>query len=143
MFRRKQLPHDLERRLADLRAVVVEVDAAKDVMTSTVPSTRLPGTPLAEAIAELEDHLRRAQNLMPGWRHQEVEEEWLACEAGIEESLERVRLLRENPPDLAGFEGLIWVVDQVLAPLEAFESAAERFRSLRRRSTGQGVDHYR
>ena len=41
-------------------------------------------------------------------------------------------ILREDPPELGGFEGLIWVVDQVLAPLEAFEAAAERFRTLRR-----------
>jgi hypothetical protein len=101
-------------------------------MTATVPSTRLPGTPLAEAIAELEDHLGRARQLMPAWRHPEVEGEWVACEAGIEESLARARRLREEPPDLGGFEGLIWVVDQVLAPLEAFEAAAERFRTLRR-----------
>ena len=101
-------------------------------MTATVPSTRLPGTPLAEAIAEFEDHLGRAQALMPAWRHPEVEDEWLACEAGIEESLARARRLREDPPELGGFEGLIWAVDQVLSPLEAFEAAAERFRTLRR-----------
>jgi hypothetical protein len=132
MLRRKSLPDDLRISLAGLRAVVVEVESAKDVMTSTVPSTRLPGTPLAEAIAEFEGHLGRAQELMPAWRHPEVEENWLACQAGIEESLERARRFREHPPELVGFEGLIWVVDQVLAPLEAFEAAAERFRSLRR-----------
>ena len=123
---------DLREPLDALRAVVIGVEAAKDAMTSTVPSTRLPGTPLAEAIAEFEDHLSRAQELMPAWRHPEVEDEWLACEAGIDESLERARRLREDPPELGGFEGLIWVVDQVLAPLEAFEAAAERFRTLRR-----------
>lgn len=131
-FRRKKLPHDLERTLVALRDVINQVEAAKDAMTSTVPSTRLPGTPLAEAIAEFEDHLGRAEELMPPWRHPEVEEDWLACESGIEESLERARRLREDPPELGGFEGLIWVVDQVLAPLEAFEAAAERFRTLRR-----------
>ena len=111
---------------------MVDVEAAKDVMTATVPSTRLPGTPLAEAIAEFEGHLGRARDLMPSWRHPEVESEWVACEAAIEESLARAKRLREDPPELAGFEGLIWVVDQILAPLEAFEAAAERFRTLRR-----------
>lgn len=132
MIRKRQLPEELQGSLAGLRATVARIETGKDVMTSTVPSTRLPGTPLAEAIAEFEDHLGHAQELMPAWRHGEVEEEWLACETGIEESLERARQLREDPPELAGFEGLIWVVDQVLAPLEAFEAAAERFRTLRR-----------
>jgi hypothetical protein len=69
---------------------------------------------------------------MPTWRRPELEAEWLACGAGIRESLDRARRLREDPPELGGFEGLIWAVDQLLAPLEAFEAAAERFRTLRR-----------
>jgi len=111
---------------------VAEVEAGKRAMTGTVPSTRSAGTPLAEGILELEHRLTAAQVLMPAWRHPNLEDEWLACDAGIRESLERARRLREDPPDLGGFEGLIWAVDQLLAPLEAFEAASERFRTLRR-----------
>jgi hypothetical protein len=132
LLRRKRLPSELDHPLKVLRDVAEEIEAAKDAMTGTVPSTRLSGTPLAEAIAEFEDHLERAKELMPAWRHPEVEDAWLACTAGIDESLERAARLREDPPELGGFEGLIWVVDQVLAPLEVFEAAAERFRTLRR-----------
>jgi hypothetical protein len=132
VLRRKRLPVELASSLDSFRSVVSEVESGKDAMTATVPSTRSPGTPLAEAISHFEDHLGLAQDLMPAWRRPEVEEEWLACQAGIEESLARAQRLREDPPELGGFEGLIWVVDQVLAPLEAFEAAAERFRTLRR-----------
>jgi hypothetical protein len=123
---------DLRLALDGLRSVVHHIEAAKGVMTGTVPSTRSAGTPLADGILELEHRLAAAQKLMPTWRHQELEDEWLACDAGIRESLERARRLREDPPELGGFEGLIWAVDQLLAPLEAFEAAAERFRTLRR-----------
>lgn len=132
MLRRRKLPAELEDSVQALRLVVDQIEAAKDVMTATVPSTRLPGTPLAEAISEFEDHLGRARELMPRWRHPDVEDEWLVCQAGIAESLAHARRLREDPPELGGFEGLIWVVDQILTPLEVFEAAAERFRSLRR-----------
>jgi hypothetical protein len=132
VFRRKRLPADLDPSLANLRAVAEEIEAAKRAMTGTVPSTRSVGTPLAEGILELEQRLTAAQVLMPAWRHPNLEDEWLACDAGIRESLERARRLREDPPDLGGFEGLIWAVDQLLAPLEAFEAASERFRTLRR-----------
>jgi hypothetical protein len=132
MFRRKRLPVELETHLESFRSVVHEVEAAKSLMTGTVPSTRSAGTPLAEGILEFEERLAAAQELMPTWRHPELEGEWLACDTGIRESLERARRLRENPPELGGFEGLIWAVDQLLAPLEAFEAAAERFRTLRR-----------
>jgi hypothetical protein len=126
------LPPELDASLDGLRVVVAEVESAKDAMTSTIPTTRLPGTSLPDALLQLEEHLTHAKELMPTWRHADVGSEWDACDAGIDESLRRARGLREHAPDLGGFEGLIWAVDQVLAPLEAFEAAAERFRSLRR-----------
>jgi hypothetical protein len=132
VIRRKRLPKELDASLAGLRIAVDQVEAAKDAMTGTVPSTRSAGTPLAEGILELEQRLAAAQELMPVWRHPDLEDEWIACDAGIRESLDRARQLREDPPELGGFEGLIWAVDQLLAPLEAFEAAAERFRTLRR-----------
>ena len=132
MFRRKRLPPEFALALVNLRAVVDEVEAAKSAMTGTVPSTRSAGTPLAEGILELGERLAAAQEMMPTWQRPELEAEWVACDAGIRESLERARRLREDPPELGGFEGLIWAVDQLLAPLEAFEAAAERFRTLRR-----------
>jgi hypothetical protein len=132
IFKRRKLTEELEGSLASLRDVVAQVEAAKDAMTGTVPSTRSAGTPLAEGILELERRLTAAQLLMPAWRHPELDDEWLACDEGIRESLDRARRLREDPPELGGFEGLIWAVDQLLAPLEAFEAAAERFRTLRR-----------
>ena len=132
MFRRKQLPEDLLGALEGLRSVVQEVDAAKRAMTGTVPSTRSAGTPLAEGILELEQRLTAANELMPMWRHEALEAEWRACDDGIREALDRARRVREDPPELAGFEGLIWAVDRLLEPLEAFEAAADRFRTLRR-----------
>ena len=132
MFRRKRLSPELDAALGDLRVVVEQVEAAKQAMTRTVPATRSAGTPLAEGILELEQWLAAAQGLMPAWRHPDLETEWLACDAGIRDSLERARRLREDPPELGGFEGLIWAVDQLLAPLEVFEAAVDRFRTLRR-----------
>jgi hypothetical protein len=132
MFRRKTLPDELVRRLEGLRAVVNEIEAAKSALTGTVPTTRAAGTPLAEGIHELEQRLAAGQKLMPAWRHPALEDEWRACVDGLRESLDRARRLREDPPELAGFEGLIWAIDRLLEPLEAFEAAAERFRTLRR-----------
>ena len=132
MFKRKRLPEELRGSLERLREVVGEVEAGKDAMTGTVPSTRSAGTPLAEGILELERRLATAQARMPAWRHPELELEWRACDEGIRDSRERARQLREDPPELGGFEGLIWAVDRLLEPLEAFEAAAERFRTLRR-----------
>jgi hypothetical protein len=132
IFRRKRLPGELQGSLEGLREVVAEVEAAKRAMTGAVPSTRSAGTPLAEGIHEFERRLAAARELMPRWRHAPLDGEWRACDEGIGESLGRARRLREDPPELAGFEGLIWAIDHLLEPLEAFEAAADRFRTLRR-----------
>jgi hypothetical protein len=132
VIRRKRLPDDLLSPLEGLRSIVREVEAAKRAMTGTVPSTRSAGTSLAEGILELEQRLAAARILMPTWRHPDLEDQWRACHEGVRESLDRARQLREDPPELAGFEGLIWAVDRLLEPLEAFEAAADRFRTLRR-----------
>jgi hypothetical protein len=132
MLRRKRLPDELIESLEGLRAVVGEIEPAKRAMTGTVPTTRAAGTPLAEGIHELEQRLEAARALMPAWRHDALEPEWRACNDGIRESLDRARRLREQAPELGGFEGLVWAVDRLLEPLEAFEAAAERFRTLRR-----------
>lgn len=131
-IRKRRLPDDVRASLEGLRDVVEEIEAAKRALTAAMPTTRLPGTPLADGILELEQRLTRALELMPTWRHPDLEAEWLACEAGLRESLARAAELREQAPDLGGFEGLIWAVDRLLEPLEAFEAAAERFRTLRR-----------
>ena len=59
-----------------------------------------------------------------------MEPEWTACEQGLADALSRARRFREDAPELGGFEGLIWAVEELMAPLDAFVTAAERFRDL-------------
>jgi hypothetical protein len=85
--------------------------------------------PLAEALAAFEAGLERAQARMEGWRHPKVEPEWLACRSALTEAAsgaERLRL-RESP---RGYEQLAPLLEEVLAPLHAFDAAGERFRDL-------------
>jgi hypothetical protein len=131
IWRRKRVPAELVRPLEAFAAVLAELEPAKRALTTVMPTTRLPGAPLPDALVEFEAGIGRAQSLMPAWRVPPVEAEWMACDAGLVEGLDRVRRLREEAPDLGGFEGLIWAVEQLLDPLEPFEAAATRFRALR------------
>ena len=85
---------------------------------------------LPDALAEFEEGLDRSQALMPAWRAPAIEPEWIACEQGLTEAGDRARRLREDAPELGGFEGLIWAVEELMAPLDSFATAAERFREL-------------
>ncbi len=132
MFRRKRLPEELNGPQSRFQEVLREVEPAKGALTDCMPSTRLPGRPLPDALMEYEAHLERARELMPGWRCPATEAAWGACTLGLEEALALARCLRERAPDLGGFEGLLGTVEALMDPLAPFEGAAARFDALRR-----------
>jgi hypothetical protein len=132
VFRRKRLPEALEASYRAFLATVEPIERGKAALTESVPGTRLPGRPLAETLLEFEEGLREGRSGMPLWRVPEVEEQWRAAGAALEASLsmaENLRLAGEMPE---GFEALIGMIGDLMAPLEAFGAAEERFRSLRR-----------
>jgi hypothetical protein len=121
----------LEASFEVFNTVVAEVEQAKAVLTEVMPTTRLPGLPLPDAVFEFEERIGRALETTPGWRRPETEEVWARCTAGLVEALGRAHRLRDEAPELGGFEGLIWAVEHLMSPLDPFEDAAERFRALR------------
>jgi hypothetical protein len=133
MFRRRRLPSELEEPLEAFRAILLPLERARSVLTEAVPTTRLPGRPFAEVLAEFESLLHEVEPAMAAWHVAELEREWSACSHGLHDALalaERVRLGATTPPE--GFEGLIGTIGDLLAPLDAFAAAAERFRDLQR-----------
>lgn len=131
-LRRRRLPEELREPARAFDDLVPVLERAKAALTDAVPGTRLPGRPLAEALWVFESGLREVGERMGAWRTPEVQTEWGAAEAGLAESLERAERLRTQDVEPEGFEQLIGVVGDLLAPLEAFEPAAARFRELRR-----------
>jgi hypothetical protein len=131
-LRRRRLPEELRAPARAFDDLVPELERAKAALTDAVPGTRVSGRPLAEALWAFETGLREAEERMGAWRTPEVETEWIAAQSGLAEALgmaERLRTRAAQPP---GFEELIGVIGDLLAPLEAFEAAAARFRELRR-----------
>lgn len=131
MFRRKRLPEELRAPRDAFRRVLRRVERAKDELTAAVPTARLPGRPLAEALLAFEDELREAERGMPAWRHPAVAEVWERCRSALAEARATAERLRLEAPDPGGFEGLVGLIDDLLAPLEAFEEASVRFLDLR------------
>jgi hypothetical protein len=132
VFHRKQLPEELRGPFEAFEAVLPPLERAKAALTESVPGTRLPGRPLAETLLEFEEGLHEVQRGMDAWRAPDVEQAWQQASAGLREALamaERLRLEADVP---VGFEALIGTIQDLIAPLEVFETAAARFRSLRR-----------
>jgi hypothetical protein len=124
------LPEHLEAPARAFDELLPPLERARVVLTESVPGTRLPGRPLAETLSEFEDGLREVRGGMDAWRSPDLEPEWDACSRGLDQSLalaDRVRTVGAHPE---GFEGLIGLIGDMLAPLDPFERAATRFREL-------------
>ena len=130
---RKELPPELAPAYGAFLALLEVLEPAKAGLTDVLPGTRMPGRPLADALAAFEAGLREAGARMDAWRAPGVADQWEACRQGLEAASTLAARVRAEPPELGGFEGLLGLVEGLLDPLEAFAAAEERFRSLRRR----------
>ena len=68
---------------------------------------------------------------MPSWRAPVVEEQWEACRAALDRAQALAERFRLDTPDLP-FDALMFALQDLMEPLDAFEAAAVRFRRLRR-----------
>ncbi len=130
-LRRRRLPEHLEAPAKAFDDLLPPLERARAALTGSVPGTRLPGRPLAETLSEFEDGLREVRDGMDAWRSADVEPEWEACSRGLDEALEFADRVRTEGVQPEGFEGLIGLIGDLLAPLDAFERASRRFRELR------------
>jgi len=130
-LRRRRLPEHLEAPASAFDDLLPPLERARAALTGSVPGTRLPGRPLAETLWEFEGGLREARHGMDAWRSPDVEPEWEACSRGLDEALALADRVRTDGAQPEGFEGLIGLIGDLLAPLDAFERAAARFRELR------------
>ena len=131
IFRRRELPADLAPADQAFRLVLEELEPAKAGLSDVLPGTRMPGRPLHDALEEFATRLERAAALMPGWRRPELDDVWLRCQAGLQRARELAGTLLREAPDVAGFEQLLGLVEELLDPLEPFADAEDRFRGLR------------
>jgi hypothetical protein len=130
-LRRGRLPEHLEGPAKAFDDLLPALGRAKTALTGSVPGTRLPGRPLAETLWEFEDGLRDARDGMDAWRSPDIEPEWEACSRGLDDALALADRVRTEGVQPRGFEGLIGLIGDLLAPLDAFERASARFRELR------------
>jgi len=131
ILRRRRLPEHLEAPARAFDDLVPAIERAKAALTESVPGTRLPGRPLADTLSEFGDGLREVLGRMDAWRAADIEPEWDACSHGLAEALALADRVRSEGAQPSGFEELIGLIGDLLAPLDAFERAAARFRELR------------
>ncbi len=108
--------------------MLAQVERAKSELVTATPSPRgIPPRSLAEALIDFELALADASTAMPGWRTDETARPWEACRRAIDLSLAEAERLRLEAPPL-DYEGLVAVLADLIAPLDAFDDAERSIR---------------
>ena len=132
MVRRRRLPPELAPASDAFHEVLTDLEPAKAALTDALPTTRAPGRPLQEALESFEAGLVRARGGMSAWRMPALDIWWIACDRGLEDGLARVRQVRRDGTEPVGFEAMLWLIEDLLDPLEPFADAERAFLDLRR-----------
>ena len=130
MVRRRRMPPELTAAYDAFHAVLDELEPAKRALTEVLPGTRSPGRPLPDALHAFGSGLRRAAERMPAWRIEPLDDTWVACSNGITASLQAADRAATFEP--SGFESLLWLVEELLDPLDPFVDAERTFLDRRR-----------
>lgn len=130
MFR--HLPAELVAPFEAFGRVAETIERGSAALLTAVPTTRLPGRPLADALVEFEAALAEVAPMMDGWRAPAVEEQWSRAAAALAEARDHARRVRLEAPEPEGFEALVGTIGDILDRLEPFHDAQERFARLRR-----------
>jgi len=97
--------------------MAAEVERAKDALVAAVPASRREPEPLAVSILGFEERLTAALTELEAWEGAPPDLHD-RCRAAIEEASRRSESLRLQAPWLE-FEGLVLVLGDVIAPLDA------------------------
>ena len=130
IFRRRSLPERLVGVEEGFERVLTHVERAKEAVMAAVPVARVAPRPLAEALFEFDTELAAARERMDAWNHEELSSEWIACGEALDECLGSSERIRMEAADL-GFESFVAMIGELIAPLDAFEAAVDRFEELK------------
>jgi hypothetical protein len=131
MPRRGREPPDAVIVWRAFEAVAERVEAGKAALVAAVPTARVEGRPVAEALLEFEGELRAAQERMDAWLRSEHRRLWAACRDGLDEALRMAEGARLQAQSL-DFESLVDLIGRLMEPLDPF-AEAERSLKVRRR----------
>ncbi len=132
MFRRKQMPAELSAPWAAFAAQAARVEDARQALLGCLPVGRVDPVPIPVGLDLLRDELLAVMPQLDAWRVPEVESQWQACRAALSESLTNIAPARETASGTDELEVLLDAITDVVEPLDVWQDAELRWRSLRR-----------
>lgn len=131
VFRRKQMPEELAASWAAFGEQARRVEDARRALLGCLPVGRVDPAPIPVGLDLLRDELQAVASHVERWRVPEVEDQWQACRAALAESLAHIEPTRATAARTDELEVLLDAVAGVVEPLDVWQDAERRWRSLR------------
>lgn len=123
MFARKRMPERLAGPWEAFREQAERVEAAREALLGCLPVGRVDPAPVPVGLDLLGDELEAVRAELGAWRVVEVESEWEACRASVEDALGHVEAARAVAGTTTELEELLDAVTEVVEPLDAWADA--------------------
>lgn len=107
------------------------VEDARQALLGCLPVGRVDPAPVPVGLDLLRDEVLAVDLELDQWRAPEVEPQWQACRAALAEALEHIEPTRTTALDTDELEVLLDAVTDVIEPLDVWQDAERRWRSLR------------
>lgn len=129
------MPPALQPAWESFAAQAERVQTARRVVLSCLPVGRVEPVPVAVGLDVLAEELAAVDGDLDAWRVEDVEQQWHACAAAIDEAVNAIPAAKDVAASSRELEELLGAVADVVEPLgDAFSAAERRWLSLRRRS---------
>lgn len=129
MFRRKPpLPdhlHDAWWRFVDCAEVI---EAGRRQLLGTLPTGRVEPAPIGVGLDAMAQTIEDAEDWMPGWRRDAVEDVWQDCEDALDQARQAIPEVREVAASPGELEDLLGALQGIIDPLDAFADAEGEWR---------------
>lgn len=127
------MPDELAAPWAAFVAQAKRVEDARQALLGCLPVGRVDPAPIPVGLDLLRDELRAVAGDLDAWKVPEVEPQWRACRAAIDEALDHIEPTRRTALETDELEVLLDAVTDVVEPLDVWQDAERQWLSLRTR----------
>jgi hypothetical protein len=145
--RRPHLPAELEPAWWAFLDCCDVLEGGRRVMLGVLPVGRVEPAPITVGTSALRQAIVDVRAWMPGWRIEELADEWATCDESLDRAAERLDRIDEIAASTDELDDVLDPVRLMMDRLDAFADAEAAFRrrwrcpDSRRRDLGTGAAH--
>lgn len=130
MFGRRRIPDHLAVHWSAFTAQAERIESARQALLGCLPIGRVDPAPVPVGLDLLRDELLAVRRELGSWRTDEVESIWRACADAVGESLGHIAAAHRVAVTTTELDELLEAVSNVIEPLDCWQDAERRWRSL-------------